>query len=923
MDAVVISVSGSRSGSGLGQNKTPGTRASSEEEVASDAFGGGDAMEDRDSSLGMGGGSVLPWRLSSNIGSDLMELGNMELVIDRWSELGSPTKLIIMHCLIGLGEKKLGTVKNLVEKIAQLAESDRKNSEWVSITGKLVGRVGVEGTMRDIAALKELMSTDSLDGDEVLIDDLNKSIDKIVNIVHSNIFRLIPKEWRYLSEEIRRSIAPNMTVGSYSGEPVLEMSASANTLEVDNWGLNMYTNPKFAVNHSKRLEKLLKAADDAIATEQQRHQHPAGARIVGGVMGGRPALSAATGVAGMKRPGAGLYSGAGRRHPGMGMGMGMGISAAPGPITIPSDGTSSNLSNTIPTPTNAAPNAAQSLIFGDARGRRVSDDSLRSSPSDSSSSRLFLNPARNPVFGANPITTTQPRNKLGMIPPKKKKPIQTIGVSTSSQLPDSSSTWRRPSLISTTSPSPVPLSGSSPVASRSDPFVIPDDRNDSAAPLHSNHSLHSGGFGGSGATPYGGLQRKSRIQFVDMHDSVALMQERENTMKEIKEKVQEEREAKKLKRKLAIEAKKSTTAQNKRKKKRRASRDSDDDDIEEDDDNYDDQENEDADNQAESDTEESRERKRQKGRDNRSASTGPVDVDVSSSPSEPLASTASNSTNANQNDNQDQDDQDDSDVELAKIVKLQSKSKTQSAVATDSDPSLLDTANATSNGKDKEKAKGKRGRKKKDTTTTTTTTTAAHNQHDEDAHTAEGNTIPAHSNEPIIPQKRNLRSRTLRARNEQEQLDKLLFDSNPAANVETNAKISLDTPDTTNTSTNTSTGIDASIMDKYKDMVDPNTIRQIFDGANVVSDFDKFKILDFLSGKLNRPASSQQSTSGSNDADSGPVDIVLKKSESPDSESSNKIIIEQVIFHMNVGTGEWKMMKKRVKKKKPAASNPS
>ncbi|PVZ98539.1 hypothetical protein BB558_001724 [Smittium angustum] len=738
--------------------------------------------DERESSVNVGG-NIHPWRLSSMISSDLVQIGNLGIVADRWTSLSSATKLTILFSLVGLGERKLSLVRDDVRRISELASSDPVY--WVQLTGQMIGNVGLDGKMLGLTN----MPTEN-EIKDIHKQKLSEAIDRLVNIAKQSPFRFIPREWCYLGTKAKKILAPKMTIGSYKGltvENLNHSTANVNVLypvdtqnnnsdsnqgglgidtpesnhshdsQTDNWGLKINIKPESAINHTNRLELLKKASDAAM-----------GSRMFGRM--------------GAVRPG-------GYRNLPTGMKIKSPInqtSGFPPQISTRPEGIQSNQANK---PYSPESNQLSPSLGGSGAITSTLTSASRSGPF-SGNSVSNVTTGMNPNVGvgvshASPVTgfgaasamlharprpgqvrpTMQPKNKLGLMTNKKKPPLSSNPV-----LPSigggsgATQSWRRTST------------------------------EDVLSPGGSNNVNLQGGD-----TQPTGLNRPSKIRFVPINDTAVLMNEREAAIKEQRDKVVEEREARKIKRKQAAERRKSA--------------------------------------------------------DRNQGSGSEVE------------------------DEKNYSSNDESDEPLE--AKLKSKIKEQGM-------------NELEDGWGEEATKA--GIKRKGSPISNRQSVSG-----SPSHVPHISTSLSASSSSSAEKQREARSTTKRARRNENPLEDLINEMKSEPDSETGQ-------DNTGINDQAEVQPEQNAQENYVEP-DPETINAIFGNANVVTDSEKQTILNFLSGR-------EINVEGIN-AENPVLDIVLRRNEVENTKSSksNRVVVEQVLFQMNIVSGEWKMLKRRVKQK--------
>ncbi|PVU87219.1 hypothetical protein BB561_006431 [Smittium simulii] len=816
--------------------------------------------ENRDNSINMGG-SIPSWRLCSTISSELMQIGNLGLVADRWSEITNPSKLLILFSFVSLGQRKLQLVKDDVARIAELSKSDP--ASWVHLISSFLSNVGIDGKLHD-SCRKYTTPSDSnqLDDenykpDQNHLHDQNESlkklstaIDRLVQIAESSPFRFTPREWCYLDIGIRKYLAPGGSIGSYNGlkvSPIDRKSSITNSQLIsnqntdssidinenifvnDNWGLEINIKPHFRIDHESRLSRLNSAARAATGS---RYMNRIGSVKPGGF---RPAsLSAKT-----KSPG--LSSDLFHKNSPI-------LQKSP----IQSPNLSSNPSTFRPSNNSFMPNRpyqnsninssnnANSLnnsnSLGAAAGLGISKIGATGSGVISGfgavSSMMQARPR------PQPRPTMQPKNKLGLMTNKKRPLLGNAvpGAHALGNLP----VWRRNSEDT----SSQPLLG-----------ITPDTHNDSA----NKHSAGTGP-GANTAANLGGLHRKSRIQFVAIQDSAALMQERDLAIQELKEKVVEKRTSTKQIKQKSAERKKSTKTAGKNQPK-------------------DELENQQISNNI--------------SEDNEAANLSDNVIEVSTS---------------------------DSVEDNSSKKSTPSKPKTRSKITPKSNAKTKVTTRAG-------KRTGTRASTKKTLLKSGSTSEIEINSDTEkcDNITAdaqiEADTEKTIDNNPsnFIDLSDSSSSKSQSAVGERALLERMVEENSskkikqpmspkPNVNFRESTKrlrkhVALSDILKSNDEGSGQEDNLASESSQNGDETTEKLIAAIFKNSNCVSDFDRQRILRFLSGIKQTQLIDEKN----------PIDIVLQNNEIADPENTSKTITEQVFFQMNVETGEWKMLKRRIK----------
>ncbi|OMJ16426.1 hypothetical protein AYI70_g6609 [Smittium culicis] len=764
------------------------------------------------------GGSVQPWYLSSSISSELITIGNLGQVADRWSTLSSLSKLTILFSLLGLGERKLFLVKDDVARVAKLSVSDPNH--WIQLMGSMISNVGLNGKMSGLYCDLNNPSYTVDPTQRAILDD---AIDKLVDIAKSSPFKFIPREWCYLGTEIRQFLAPNGSVGSYSGNRVTPLSHSSDESSgqsVDEWGLKINIKNGFSINHEKRLNILNSAMKSATGGLRQRigTVKPGGYRINTNLP---PAANR------VRSPNLG--------SPNLDKSSLSSVQRSSDP-SFPRDSRKASITGGItkdPLSPEISPNQQRSTLSS------FPLNSARNIPYPTSQGTVGLgvglgvgqNRPNFSGFGAvsaimnnrqkqqNSVSLNQPKNKLGLLTGKK-----------------------RPFGSSNATPAFTAL-GSAPIRRRTAEDITNTSQTSSSEPSN-NAELTSG---------LTGLHRKTRIQFVDMEDSAVLMQEREAAKKELRDKVVEEREAKKTKRKMEIEKRRSSASKD---KDSGSDSDSDSEGIEveleegdEEEGDGNDKDDGNKDNQDGREESPSKSSKKQKAKSKKLKMHIPENETLQSVSMKKSASESIHNTDSKSNSGSVEDeDSDDSETDLSKRKSYVPQKNLRQSTLSKYHESSLDNLEHVSSDTDEyhpnksNSSNSKRGSKKRRLSATASSRAQKNSQ------------------EPV---------------------------------EEEGAAEDLDGGE----------GANAEEEEEEDDSPDPEMIEKIFKDANAVSETDKQRIIDFLHGNLGV---------FENKGDE-PVEIVLQTSNRADPEDSSQFIVDSIIFQINVGSGEWKMYKRKGK----------
>ncbi|OMJ28819.1 hypothetical protein AYI69_g1696 [Smittium culicis] len=765
------------------------------------------------------GGSVQPWYLSSSISSELITIGNLGQVADRWSTLSSLSKLTILFSLLGLGERKLFLVKDDVARVAKLSTSDPNH--WIQLMGSMISNVGLNGKMSGLFCDLNNPSNTVNPAQRAILDD---AIDKLVAIAKSSPFKFIPREWCYLGTEIRQFLAPNGSVGSYSGNRVTPLSHSSDSSSgqlVDEWGLKINIKNEFSINHEKRLNILNSAMKSA--TGGLRHR-------IGTVKPGGYRINT------------NLPPTANRvRSPNLGS-PNMDKSSLPSGIrssdpSFPRDSRIASISGGLtkdPLSPEISPNQQRSSSgsFPLNSARNIPHPTIQGTVGLGVGLGVGQNRPNFSGFGAvsaimnnrqkqqNSVSLNQPKNKLGLLTGKK-----------------------RPYGSSNATPAFTAL-GSTPIRRRTAEDITITGQISSSEPTN-NVELTSG---------LTGLHRKTRIQFVDMEDSAVLMQEREAAKKELRDKVVEEREAKKTKRKLQIEKKRSSASKDKG-----SGSDSDSEGIEveleegdEEEGDSNDEDNGSKNNQEGGEESPSKSSKKQKTKSKKLKMHIPENetlqsVSMKKSASESLHN-ADSKSNSGSVKAEDSDDSDDSETDLSKRKSyVPQKNLRQSTLSKFHESSLDNLQHVSSDTDEYHPNKSSSGSKKRKLSAAASSKSQKNAQEPEEEDVAED------------------------------------VDEGEGVNVE-EEKVEEE-------------------EEEEDDSPDPEMIEKIFKDANAVSETDKQRIIDFLHGDVGVFEYAGDEL----------VEIVLQTSDRADPEDSSQVIVDSIIFQINVGSGEWKMYKRKGK----------
>ncbi|OLY82726.1 hypothetical protein AYI68_g887 [Smittium mucronatum] len=745
---------------------------------------------------------VQPWYLSSAISSDLISIGNLSQIADRWNTLSSLSKLTVLFSLVGLGERKLFLVKEEVSRVAKLSIND--SNTWVQLIGSMISTVGLNGKMSGLTAdLNNPQNT--LDPKHKLM--LDEAVEKLVAIAQSSPFKFIPREWCYLGTEIRQSLAPKCTIGSYSGERV---TPSPHSLEdhsppgPDNWGLKINFKKDRLINHQKRLDTLQSAMKSA--TGGLRHR-------IGTVKPG--------GFRGNSNTAASSTSGPRVKSPSLSVLVGEKTSAI---------ATSNNWGlrpNDHSQPKQIQQNQSEIISPKDSQSPETPSGTFVSSNLNTSTSSIRGNlqtpglglalghgPNRPTVSGFGAVSAIMNNRPKNQQPPGRSlnQPKNKLGLLTGKKRPFSSAN---------ASPA-FGVLGTTPVRRR----TAEDISNIGVASKIESPSVDAGLDASAGLS---GLHRKTRIQFVDMEDSAVLMQEREVVKKEQRDKVAEEREAKKVKRREAIEKRRSSASNNKNSGS----------------------ESEGLDVELEDGDEDEDESNVENGPKDKTSSEGDIDdsyvpeklEDGSSDASKRRRSTRSNGLPSYKLQNPDDEHQNNSELAYAPNI----------------------------------------------------------HESDENGVNDLNKKLPASQSDS---------DKSPSISGESSKIDFTNPESGPlASNKDSNVKkpaSSGSTRESKRRKTSSNIAVKEPEKEVEPDLPDPEIIERIFKDANVVSNKDRQRIIDFLHGK---PSAFENN-------ETNPIDIVLQKVELPDPSDTNRLLVEQILFQINVESGEWKMYKRRIKASK-------